>query len=277
MPRFAQITDLHLRPPGVLTQGTIDADRFVAAAVSAIISRHDDLDAVIVTGDLSDLGEDDAYARGAMLLSRFSVPVLVMPGNHDRTGALREAFSAFPGVGDEPVAGKVCYARSIGGVTVVVLDTSLDDIANMRHEGEVGAAQLDWLDATLKAAAEPVLIGMHHPPFRTGIGFMDAITLTDTAAFSRVIARHDHVQRIVCGHVHRVILGEVAGVPALAVPGVAHQVKLALSPDAPPQLVMEPPAYAIHLVERGTTVSHMGYVHSFGDPAAFDDTAANRA
>lgn len=274
MARFAQITDLHLRPPGVLTLGMVDADRYVSEAINAVITRHGDVDAVIVTGDVADLGEPDAYSRAAMLLSRFAMPVLVMPGNHDATGPLREAFAAFPGMADEPVPGKACHVQSVAGATVVCLDTSLDQIKDLNHSGALGAAQLEWLDATLAAANQPVLIAMHHPPFRTGIGFMDTIGLADTEAFSRVLAKHENVIRLICGHVHRTIVGEVAGVPTMAVPGVAHQVILALSEDAPAQLVMEPPAYAIHIVERGTSVSHVGYVGAFGEPAHLADQKA---
>lgn len=271
MPRFAHLTDLHLRPPGVLTLGSVDADRFVSDAVAALVTRHSDVDAVLVTGDVADFGEDEAYTRAAMLLSRFSAPVIVVPGNHDRTGAFREAFSAFPGFGEAPVKDKACHTHVVAGTRVVALDTSIDDIANLNHHGTLGADQLAWLDETLSASTEPVVIAMHHPPFTTGIGFMDEIGLTDAAAFITVLSRHSNVKRIVAGHVHRVIVGEVAGVPAMAIPGVAHQVRLALATDSPPELVMEPPAYAIHLVDEDTVVSHVGYVQSFGEPVGFSD------
>ena len=37
MPIFAHLTDLHLRPPGVLTLARVDADRFVARAIDAVV------------------------------------------------------------------------------------------------------------------------------------------------------------------------------------------------------------------------------------------------
>ena len=171
MPTFAQLTDLHLRPPGVLTLGNVDADGFVTAAIDRVVADHPEVDAVLVTGDIADLGEEDAYARATMLLSRFCAPVIAMPGNHDRTGALREAFSAFPGFADAPLAGKACTSHLIDGVTVIALDTSVDRVEEGIHHGELGAEQLAWLDETLKACG-PALIAMHHPPFSVGIGFI---------------------------------------------------------------------------------------------------------
>ena len=265
---FAHLTDLHLRPPGVLTLGRIDADRFATQAIDAVIARHRDLAGVIVSRDICDLGEDDAYQRAVMLLSRFEVPVFVVPGNHDRTGRLRDAFIAFHGVPDQPVEGKICHTTVVNGVRLVMLDTAVDGIDTGEHHGEVGPAQLAWLDEVL-ADGMPAFIAMHHPPFGSGIGFMDGITLIDAEAFAAVVARHSNVLRIACGHVHRVIVAEVGGVPAMAIPGVAHQVELSLDVEAPARFVMEPPAYGIHLVDGDRAVSHVGYVDDFGPAELF--------
>ena len=264
MVTLVQLTDFHLRPPGVLFQDVVDTDAYTSAAIDAVLARHGEADAILVTGDLTDLGEEEAYARAAMLLSRFSCPVLVIPGNHDSTPALREAFSAWPGIADAPVAGKACHALRIGGVTVVSLDTAVDAPADGQRlgHGALGAQQLEWLDETLGAAG-PAFVAMHHPPFKVGIGFMDEVGLDDREDFAKVIGAHDNVLRIVCGHVHRTIVSQVGGAPALAVPGVAHQVVLALEEGAAPAIVMEPPAYAVHQINGGSVVSHVGYVDAF--------------
>ena len=272
MAKFVQITDFHLRPPGVLTLGTVDAQACAAKAVDRVLRDHGDVDAVLMTGDVTDRGEAEAYESAVSLLSRFSAPVVVIPGNHDRTGPLRRAFRDFPGFADLPLPDKASSAHRFGEVTVAALDTSVDGLDEGAGHGTLGADQLDWLDAVLGAAG-PSLIAMHHPPFSTGVGFMDAIPLTDAADFAEIVARHDNVVRIVCGHVHRTIVGAVSGVPAIAVPGVAHQVLFALQENAVPQFIMEPPAFGVHLVDRTTTASHVAYVEDYGPPVSFADGA----
>ena len=98
---------------------------------------------------------------------------------------------------------------------------------------------------------------------------MDAIGLRDAEALARVVGRHPAVRRIVCGHVHRPVFGDVGGVPALAIPGVAHQVALSLGEAAAGAMIMEPPTYAVHLVDEGRAVSHISYVDPFGGPIPF--------
>ncbi|MEM8665170.1 MAG: phosphodiesterase [Pseudomonadota bacterium] len=269
---FVQLSDFHLRPPGTLTLDRIDADGYAARAIDAVIAKHPEIDAVIVTGDIADLGEEEAYARAAMLLSRFSVPVLVTAGNHDRTAQLREAFIAWPGVDPAPVPAKLCHASSHGGVTVVMLDTSVDGLDRREHHGELGPDQLAWLDETLSAAG-PALIAMHHPPFEIGNAFLDQIAVRDADQLGAILARHDNVQRVICGHVHRTIVGSIGGVSAMAIPGVAHQMPLLISGTEKPFMILEPPAYGVHLVGATGAVSHVGYVDPFPTPPKPDGDA----
>jgi 3',5'-cyclic-AMP phosphodiesterase len=53
-------------------------------------------------------------------------------------------------------------------------------------------------------------------------------------------------------------------------PGIAHQVMLDLSEDHEGALVLEPPAYQLHLWRPETgVVSHMAYVERFPGPFPF--------
>ena len=48
-------------------------------------------------------------------------------------------------------------------------------------------------------------MAMHHPPFTTIIGHMDKIGMqAGLERLKAIISRHPNVERIICGHLHRV-------------------------------------------------------------------------
>jgi len=151
-------------------------------------------------------------------------------------------------------------------VRLVALDTLVP--------GQVGgllcAERLGWLAARLEEAPErPTVIFMHHPPFLTGIARMDAHGLANSAEFAEVVRRHRHVQRIVCGHLHRPIQALVGGTLATTAPSTAHQVALDLE-DEPLAFTMEPPACQLHIWSPQTgLVTHTSYIGDFDGPYLF--------
>ncbi len=262
---IAQITDLHCRPEGATALGFVPANTLARRAVEAIRALEPRPHLVLVTGDVTDLGEPAAYEAAREILSRLPMPVLVMPGNHDRREAMRAAFADWPGIAhaDGP---RLNAAVELERAAVVVLDSLVEG----RPHGKLGDDQLAWLDATLERFAEkPVLIAVHHPPLVSGIAHMDAIALADREALAEVIARHRQVDLVVAGHVHRQIAGRIANARVLTIPGTAHQVALDLDPDGPPHFVMEPPAYALHVLTEEGFASHLAYVERHDGPHAF--------
>jgi 3',5'-cyclic AMP phosphodiesterase CpdA len=265
---IAQLTDLHVRPPGLPANRVAETNVFVERAFRSLAAFTPRPDVILLTGDLTECGLDAEYANVARLIRRFlpaSVPVFVIPGNHDRREKLRECLAHLPHVTADPVY--VQYAVEDFPVRLVMLDTVVPGAGH----GELRPEQVQWLDRTLaQVPGKPTLIGMHHPPFACGIAHMDRIRLQNAAAFVEVIARHKQVERIVCGHHHRAITTKVAQAIASISPSVAHQVEMSLHPDDPGAFVFEPPAFQLHrwTAEDGI-VSHTVYVERFPGPYPF--------
>jgi Icc protein len=111
----------------------------------------------------------------------------------------------------------------------------------------------------LAAAGEtPTVLALHHQPLSTGIRTMDEIGLpiADRRALGAVVERHPQVLRLVAGHAHRTIAGELAGRAVLIAPSTYVQTELDFQTDDF-QLVVEPAGFAVHALVDGAMASHV--------------------
>lgn len=262
---IVQLSDLHVRPDGQLLLGRVDSNAATARAVDAVLRLDPAPDAVLVTGDLAEAGLAEEYAVVRRELDRLAMPVYVIPGNHDRREPMRAAFAD---AGYLPAEGDFLhYVVDIGPLRLMALDTVIPG----EPEGEIDALRLAWLQEQLEAAApRPVLIAMHHPPFATGIGHMDAMGCRGHGLLQALIAGYPNVERVLCGHVHRPVQARFGGTIASIAPSVAHQVALDLRPHAPATFTLEPGAFHVHGFELMTgVVTHQAYVDPFQGPFPF--------
>ena len=257
--RLLQLSDPHVRVPGDPLCGRVDTLPYLERAVAAVVQLQPRPDAVLITGDLIDTLVIEEYRYAAKALSRIDLPLFVLPGNHDERGGMREVLGQY--LRTQPVPDRIAYVVDEFALKLVVLDS----VIPMRGEGLLGEPQLAWLDATLRAAADrPTLVALHHPPFDVGIGFMDQLGLHDRDGLAAVLGRHKQVVGVVAGHVHRTIVGRVAGIVALTAPSTAHQVPLDLTPESPATFVFEPPGYLLHEWDGRALRSHHVYIDDFG-------------
>jgi 3',5'-cyclic-AMP phosphodiesterase len=254
---IAQISDPHIVLPGALLYGRVDTADFLKRAVAELNRLEPPPDVIVITGDLVDKGEPAEYDYLRRLLAPLSMPVFIIPGNHDARAELRAAFG---GDGYLPPEGFLQYAVEDYPVRLVALDTLVPGEGG----GELCAERLAWLDRTLAAEKRrPTAVLMHHPPFLTGIERMDRAGLRGTDAFAAIIGRHPQVERILCGHLHRAIDRRFAGTVAGTAPSTAHQIHLDIRSGAPLTMMFEPPGYQLHLWRDGAgLVSHTAV---FGD------------
>ncbi len=209
--KIVVLTDLHF-----LTQGNtilaMDPAERLSAAIRKINATVPDAAHVIITGDLTHLGEDDAYVRLRAVLRDISAPVTLTVGNHDR----REVFLAhFPEAAKDE-HGFIQSTIDIGGYRLIVLDTLDDSGAGNQaiSSGYLCERRLGFLEQALRSAdGRPAIIFMHHPPHKVGFVGMDRIRLRNGEAFYELISGFPNVEQIICGHVHRSISGAHNGIP----------------------------------------------------------------
>ena len=228
MTTILQISDTHIVRQGALVSGQLDTAAALTRLVDRLISIREQLgviDAVVVSGDLTDDGAPESYDRFKTLLAPLDLSLLVIPGNHDAHDRMRAAFA------DQfAPSGALNWVTQVGELTVIGLDTLVEGAG----EGTLSAQSLTFLGQALDRAKDrPVLLAMHHPPFLSGVGFMDAIGLTNRAAFCNVVAGHKTPLRVICGHIHSMMVADVAGHIAISAPSPCSTIATDRRPDAP--------------------------------------------
>lgn len=236
---LAQLSDLHICDEW---EG-VDPSTRVERVVATIRSLPDPVDCVVVTGDLTDDGNEESYRRVRRLLEPLQAPVHVLPGNHDDRANLRAAFD-LPGAPDEPIN----YSFTVGELRVVVFDS----IVPGQDAGAYSPEQLRWLEEELgRESTRPTVLALHHPPLPTGLPGWDAINLApaDREALAAVVASHPQMRVIAGGHLHRVAVGALAGCPVFSAPSACLQAR--------PQFAgndvefVDPPGFALHVYFDG--------------------------
>ncbi|CAM2158713.1 3',5'-cyclic adenosine monophosphate phosphodiesterase CpdA (plasmid) [Pararobbsia alpina] len=262
---IAQLSDIHVRPHGVLYEDAVDSNAMFLAAVNSLNRVRPEPDLIVISGDLTDEGTEDEYRKLRELLAGISRPFVVIPGNHDNRDRLRTAFPDHEWL---PTTGPLSFALDVGDVRLVALDTSVPGL----HHGELDVESLAWLDTELaEHRGQAVVIVMHHPPFMTGIPYLDIYGLRNADAFATVLSRHNNVDRILAGHVHRSMQTRLGSVPVITCPSTATQIALRVEAHAQPASFLEPPAYMLHrwTGRNQPAVSHLCYVGRFQGPLPF--------
>lgn len=253
--KFIHLTDSHVIGGGRLLYGT-DPARRLRLAVDSINAEHPDAAFVVHTGDITEWGNPDDFEAFAAEIRRLEVPIHLVLGNHDDA----EAFAAeFPTVScNEDGFVQSAFDTDVG--RFILLDST-------RPGSDAGAFCEDrcaWLRSELESTQGPVLLFMHHPPFKVGIHAMDNIMLQDAEAFYAVIKPHkSRIRHLFFGHLHRAVFGNWRGISYSCMRGLNHQVALDLTGRSEwVQGSLEGPAYGVVLLDEDSVTVHM---HEFAD------------
>ncbi len=238
MPVIAHLSDTHL------DMSAQRARRFDAVLEQVAALPH--VDAVLISGDLTDHGTDDEYAQFFAALPT-ATPTLVVPGNHDLAAPLSDAIRA-AGRG-----GGLNATINVQGLTLVGLDSHIDG----HDEGELAVSAIDFAMESIAAAAGPVILVLHHPPVPVGHHVMDRYGLGNPDALAALVREHDQVVGVFTGHVHSALATTFAGVPLIGAPGIVSTMRLGSKTD-PIADTSAMPGLALHTIEgtRIRTVFH---------------------
>ena len=181
---FVHVGDLHITD--AKQRNFLD---FLSIVAQVEVECAGTIDFVVLPGDNADNGLPSQYALAATALKMLSVPVHVIPGDHDmEQGSLAAFYKVLQ-------ADPLPKALTVRGCRCLFLDISGPGSGG--PDFRLGADQLPWLERELQAAkqrGESSLIFTHgYPADLKGDG--------ETEAFGRLIATFD-VALVDMGHTH---------------------------------------------------------------------------
>lgn len=251
---LAHLSDLHVSHP----DNPVAAFSNGAAALKAAVAHLNQLahqpDVVLITGDLVDGGTVGEYELLRDLLAPLRAQYVLLTGNHDEPDALRSVFTDQVHL---PTSRPAHFTVEDLPVRLVAIDTTIAG----RHDGELTENELAWLDDTLAAAADrPTIVAMHHPPFLTGMWWMDYGGLDAAPALRAIIDGHPQVAAVLAGHVHRAIHTTWGSTLVATAPALTYQSCLALeTADAPLVTDVVAPIPLLWWTGEGMLAGHTDY------------------
>lgn len=266
--RILHLSDTHVSATGPDEDG-VDA----VGALEGLLAdlRHvEDIDLVLVTGDIADDGSVAGCATvrdrvGAFAAER-GVPHVYTTGNHDDRTAFATALGSGhlgpDGADLGERSGHGCAAVSeVGGLRVVTLDSLVPGSVH----GVVPPEQLAWL-AELLATPAPAgtVVALHHPPVHVPTSpWMAGAVLHRPDELATVVAGTD-VRVVLCGHLHLQLSGLLRGVPVWVTPGVVTRIDR----TAPSHLMRGVLGAGATVVDLGGPASPLCHVVHARDPRA---------
>jgi len=209
--RILHLSDTHLFGDGRRHYDLVDT----RAALERVLERASSLgalDAVVVSGDLSEDGSAESYRILSGLLEPWAAErgaqVVYAMGNHD----LAEPF--------EEVLGERERVVEVRGLRIVTVDST---VAGSGY-GEVGEERLERLREILSESADHgTVVVLHHPPTPPTTGLFESLRLIDPEPLLEA-CREGDVRAILAGHYHHALVTETdpGYIPLVVAPAVAN-------------------------------------------------------
>lgn len=243
--KILQLTDLHVNAEGRRAFLRAESLRDLRRTVDYILQVDLQIDAVVVTGDVSTDGSISAYELVRRELLRLDCPFWVLPGNHDKKAEMKSVFADRCHTALDGVPG--CCV-DLEDARLLLLDSAVPGVSC----GVLDERMLTWVAEQLNVPPQrPVMLWMHHFPFCTGYRGMDH----PLAGEKELLALLQGHNAFVCsGHVHAGVVRREGDVTMLTCPAVSMLMNLRLDEV---RFYTEQSGFALHIVEDGTVTTHL--------------------
>lgn len=214
--RILQLTDLHLSVnKEAIIHGVKPWETWLTVWRD-IQTRFqlNELDVLVLSGDVSDDGSLLSYIELASTLSDFSGKLLYIPGNHDKFDPMQRVFIEY---------GFPAQRLIIQDDWAVV---GLNSQEPNEVAGYLSAHELTWLaDCLERHINKQFVIFLHHHVLKINSVWLDNIRLKNADALLSLVDHYSNVRAIVNGHVHQAYTWQRESIHYYATPATCWQFK----------------------------------------------------
>lgn len=262
---IAHLSDTHLTSTGTRYNQVLDSTAAMIRALDVLrtaMAQGRRIDALVISGDLTDTGDPDAYLRLSaavdMLGGDPAPQVVYVTGNHDvRLEFHRQLLACNE---SEPIL----QVRQIAGLRILALDSTIPGAGH----GRLTPAHLAELAREL-ATPSPAgsIVVLHHAPIPPPSPLLSyfALEADSRRALAQAIAGTD-VRLVLAGHHHLAQSATLAGVPV----AVAGSTTIRTDPLAPAGHERTWASGCFNLVEVYPDTVTVSVIPVDGAPAVFD-------
>lgn len=238
--KIVHLSDLHIADEGNVLWET-DTLSHLKHAVE-IIGAINNIDAIIITGDLSNDGSIWSYEYIYKTLQRLKIPTLCCPGNHDNIEIMK--------LMNINIFHTNNYETNINGYDFIVLNSTIPGMSR----GLLTEDSLSWLERKLINSKNPTIIAFHHPCVEPG-GWLNRKILENRNDFVRLISDYRNVKLVLYGHIHYPFQTEINGIKFSS----ASSVGFAFDKDLPKfQIAQGNEGFSlIDITERDITIKNI--------------------
>ena len=192
--RIVHMSDLHLTKDGAPIWETNTMEHFNLSI--DIIRGMKDIDAIVVTGDISNDGSEWTYRYADRLFSSLGIPTYCCPGNHDSLKMMLDEY--------KPSFYQVLpHSCIIEGWKLVMLNSVVpadDNPDQNKSRGFLSGESLNYVQQELEEGL-PTIIALHHPPLEPG-GWLNRRLLENRDIFNQTIQSYPNTRLVIYGHIH---------------------------------------------------------------------------
>lgn len=193
--KLLHLSDIHLTEKGKTIWGVNPKERLDYTINR--ISQIKDIDAIIISGDLSDDNSAWTYKYIDCCFSKLNIPTYCCAGNHDSKEQMVNILSF---IKVEPII-------FIGDWKILFVDSTIKG----KGKGYVDEKELSFLKKEISEYNKNIIVVLHHPPILSG-GWFNKKVLINHNELNKILTTSKNVRLVLYGHIHSFTQEELNGI-----------------------------------------------------------------